>query len=97
MALNSGFFKAYTSQANMALSNPETSTKQTTSKTQSNDYDTALTQLQFNALPTEVIKRTQDETAMKDDPAYAMLQASIDKLMRLQQQRQQNNEVATAS
>lgn len=59
--------------------------------------DSALTQLQFNALPKEVIKRTLDETAMAADPAYAMLQASIDKLKILQQQRQQSNEVATAS
>jgi hypothetical protein len=59
--------------------------------------DSALTQLQFNALPTEVIKRTLDETAMRADPAYAMLQASIDKLMNLQLQLQQSNEVATAS
>lgn len=59
--------------------------------------DTALTQLQFNALPTEVVKRTLDETAMKADPAYTALQASIDKLMKLQQQHQQNNEVATTS
>lgn len=59
--------------------------------------DTALTQLQFNALPTEVIKRTLNETAMKADPAYDMLQASIDNLTKLQQQRQQNTAVATAS
>lgn len=59
--------------------------------------DSALTQLQFNALSTEVIKRTLDDTAMKAEPAYATLQASIDNLMNLQQQRQQSNEVATAS
>jgi len=58
--------------------------------------DTALTQLQFNALPTEVIKRTLNETAMKADPAYAMLQTSIENLMKLQQQRQQAEDAAVS-